>query len=221
MSIKLYPSTMCVDFDRLREEISMMDEAGADGFHVDIMDGRFVKNLAPLLNLTHVRKFTQKPLGVHLMVENPFIYLPHVYECNPEVIYIHYELPEREKYLDDIRAHGVQVGLVVNPGTIYSDFKHLLPMIDKLLVMRVTPGFIGQKNIPEVEDKIDQLVNMPNRSFEIALDGCVTKEVIRRWSSMGVERFVCGMASMIFEEKNKTVASYRKALSILKDYSIG
>ena len=216
MSVKLYPSTMCVDFDRLQEEISMMDEAGADGFHVDIMDGRFVKNLAPLLNLTHVRKLTQKPLGVHLMVENPFIYLPHVYECNPEVIYIHYELPECKKYLDDIHAHGVQVGLVVNPGTIISDFKHLLPMIDKLLVMRVTPGFIGQKNIPEVEDKIDQLVNMPNRNFEITLDGCVTHEVIRKWSSMGVERFVCGMSSKIFDGGRKCSESFYNAILKLR-----
>ena len=209
---------MCIDFDCLREEISMLDEAGADGFHVDIMDGRFVKNLAPLLNLTHVRELTQKPIGVHLMVEEPFDYLPHIYPCNPEVIYVHYELKECKKYLDDIRAHGCEVGLVVNPGTIISQFKHLLPEIDRLLVMRVVPGFFGQKNIPEVEDKIDQLVHMPNRGFEIALDGCVTCEIVQKWGSMGVERFVCGQASKLFSEKKRNMNHYASIMQTLKDF---
>lgn len=207
---------MCLDFDHLEEEISALNDAQVDGFHVDIMDGRFVRNFAPLANLLRVRPLTDKPIGVHLMVEDPAEYLPRIYACRPEVIYVHYEVARCREYLLDIRAQGIKAGMVVSPGTTISQFKHLLPHVDILLIMRVKPGYIGQPNVPEVEDKIDLLTQMKNRTFALALDGCVTHEIVQKWRAAGVERFVCGMSSKLFDAKSCSSANYSRVLEALR-----
>lgn len=202
MKIVLSPSIMCADFCNLKEEITTLDSAGVDIFHMDIMDGEFVPNFAlSWHDFATVRKLTDRPLDAHLMVKNPDLHIPYAIKYGADIIYIHFESSNAKKHLENIKNSGKQAGLVVNPSTNIDEFTDLLPIIDKLLIMRVTPGFAGQQAIPEVEDKIQQLAEIKNRSFQIALDGQVSPEIIAKWSKAGVEEFICGTASGMFGTK--------------------
>ena len=117
MDIKLYPSVMCMEFSRLREEIGSLETAGVDGFHVDVMDGNFVTARSPENHVAGVRACTSLPLGVHLMVRRPADYLEEVYASQPETIYVHAEAEDVPACLKDIQEHGYRVGLAVCPET--------------------------------------------------------------------------------------------------------
>lgn len=210
MSRILSPSIMCADLGNLRQEIKELDAAGADIYHMDIMDGEFVPNFAlSWADFSAVRKMTDTPMDVHLMVKDPSIHLPQAYDRGADIIYIHYETGDSERYLEDIKDHNKQAGLVINPKTTLHEIEALLDMIDKLLVMRVTPGFAGQKAIPEVEFKIYQLAKK-NKNFSVALDGSVSPEIIEKWSKVGVNEFVLGTSSLF--GKNR---SYKEILTEL------
>jgi len=198
----LSPSIMCADFGKLREEITAMDVAGADMFHIDIMDGEFVPNFAlSWLDFNAIRTMTNKPLDVHLMVKNPAVYLPYAFKNKADIVYVHYESGNIANYLYEIKNNGAEVGLAVNPNTKLREFHSLLPLIDRLLVMRVHPGFAGRPAVPEVEAKLNQLTRIKRRKFKIILDGAVSPEVIMKWSKKGVEEFVLGTASEMFGAK--------------------
>ena len=198
------PSIMCADFGKLREEIAMLDAAGADVFHIDIADGEFVPNFAmSWCDVNAIRLATQKPLGIHLMVKNPDIYLPYAFKNKIEVISIHYEVGNTANYLEEIKRNGVKAGLAVNPETKLDEFYSLLSLVDHLLVMRVHPGFIGSPAVPEVENKLHQLTQIKERKFKISLDGAVSLEVIMKWNQKGVDEFVLGTASEVFGEKRE------------------
>lgn len=191
-------SVMCLDFDSRHAEVPLLDAIGIDSFHIDIMDGAFVPNFALTLDdLSQIRQMTRKPLDVHLMVSNPIPYLPHLLGARVSAIYIHYETGNAAKHLHAIKDCGIKTGLAINPGTDLSEFKNLLPVVDKLLVMRVHPGGAGRPAVPSVEMKLEELANMRNRNFKISLDGAVSAQVIAKWSLLGIEEFVLGTASKI------------------------
>lgn len=211
----LSPSVMCADLGNLRQEIKDLDKAGADTFHLDIMDGKFVPNFALSWGeVATIRDATNKPLDIHLMVEDLDLYLPYAYKSNVDRITIHYENGNSAKHLHNIRQQGIQAGLAINPETTLSEIKELLPLVDNILVMRVQPGFAGQLAIPEVEFKINQLTQLKNRNFGISLDGHVAPKIIEKWSSKGVEEFVCGTASGIFGKK-RAGRSYAEIMKTL------
>ncbi|MBR2033925.1 MAG: ribulose-phosphate 3-epimerase [Alphaproteobacteria bacterium] len=210
MSKILSPSIMCADLGNLRQEIQALDAAGADVYHMDIMDGEFVPNFAlSWADFAAVRKMTSTKMDAHLMVKDPSVHLPYAYKYGADIIYVHYEAGNSEQYLQDIRAHGREAGLAFNPETKLSEIEHLLPMTDRLLVMRVNPGFAGQKAIPEVEFKLYQLLQK-ERNFKISIDGSVSPEIIKKWGGKGVDEFVLGTSSLFGKDR-----SYKEILQEL------
>ena len=192
---------MCADLGNLRQAVSEMDAAGVSEYHMDIMDGEFVPNFAlSWADFATVRKLTKKQMDCHLMVKNPSIHLPYAFKYGANLVYVHYESGDAANYLYEIKAHGIKAGLAINPDTKIKAIGTLFPLMDSILVMRVHPGFAGQVAIPEVENKIQELTNIPNRKFSIRLDGHVSQDVIKKWSGKGVEDFVLGTASQVFKK---------------------
>lgn len=198
---------MCMDPSCLEAEIRSLEEAGVHGFHVDVMDGSFVRNKASSDCLALVRKYTKRPIGVHLMVTNPFDYLEELYPSRPETIYVHAEAQEPERCLKDIRARGYSAGMAVCPDTTVEYIESLLPFVDRLLILRVQPGGIGQKNIAHVEEKIEKLLHLTGRTFSITLDGAISADVISHWGKQGIEYYVCGLASGLFPNNGQARAA--------------
>lgn len=200
MAPQYSPSLMCADLSNLAEEVRRLELAGADIFHMDIMDGEFVQNFALSWgDFAAVRRVTKKPMDVHLMVKRPETHLPFAFKFGADIIYVHFEAGGAREFLISIREHGRKAGLAINPETQLSDIAKVLPHVDKLLVMRVKPGFAGSPNDPEVEKKIELIAAMDNE-FEIALDGAVDLPTIKKWKKAGVREFVLGTSCGLFRK---------------------
>lgn len=187
---------MCADLGHLAREVSELDIAGADVFHMDIMDGDFVPNFAlSWQDVKAVRKATRKLVDAHLMVRKPEVHLPFAFEAKVDIIYVHFESENILTNLRAIREKGIKVGLAINPETSPDDVSDLLPSIDRLLIMRVHPGFAGQKPLPKVEKKIAEFVRI-KRNFLIGIDGAVSPDVVTYWSAHGVDEFILGTSAL-------------------------
>ena len=203
----LCPSMMCADFDNLAAVTEELDKAGADIFHMDIMDGSFVNNIAlGLGDFQTVRKHTGKPVDVHLMVMNPVPMVELFAKEGADIIYVHYETdPHIAKTLAHIRELGRQSGLVINPGTGYETIECILPLVDWLLVMTVNPGFAGQKYCEYVDRKILKCVEGKKEyGYKICVDGAIRAEKVKELSAIGVDAFVLGTSALFSKGDYKT-----------------
>ncbi len=212
---KIAPSILSADFSKLGEEISAVEKAGADWIHVDVMDGHFVPNITigpPVVK--SVRKATKLPLDVHLMIENPELYIPEFRKAGADYISIHPEsTPHLQRALAMIRESGAKAGVALNPATPLFVLDHVWDDIDMVLVMTVNPGFGGQKFIPEMKNKILSLkkkIERANSNILLEIDGGVNVENISELSALGVDVFVAGSA--VFESKN-----YQQTISVMKN----
>ena len=197
MQFELMASMMCADFGNLRQEVKDLERAGIDSFHIDIMDGRYVHNYAMSLNdLRCIRKSTDLPMDVHLMVEHPnntielFIDSLH----KGDTIYIH---PEAEYHpsttLQKIIDAGLIPGIAINPGTSVETVRMMLTIVEKVLVMSVNPGNASQMFRPYVREKYDMLLGIKEeRGFDIYWDGACSAERIKEYAPLGVKGFVLG-----------------------------
>jgi ribulose-phosphate 3-epimerase len=203
----LSPSILSADFSKLGEEINLIEKAGADLIHVDVMDGHFVPNLTigPAVVNSLVGK-TNLPFDVHLMIENPERFIDSFVIANTEYITIHVEACTHiHKVIQQIKNHGVKAGLSLNPATPLSTLENIIEELDLVLLMSVNPGFGGQKFIQSTIKKIEKLSAMrknKNLSFKIEVDGGINLENIKSVLDAGCDIIVVGAA--IFSAKDPT-----------------
>ena len=202
MGIELCPSMMCADHGRFAEELFALEKAGADGFHIDIMDGRFVPNYAMSLgDLQYFAHAARVPLDVHLMMEHPTRYMePFLAPLRPgDTVYIHAESDyQPAAALREIAERGLVPGIALNPGTGAEGVKELLKIARRVLVMTVNPGRAGQKYLSYVDEKLAELLAVKEKyGFELELDGAIGAGTIKKHAPAGVKGFVLG-TSLLF-----------------------
>ncbi len=168
--IKVSPSILASDFSRLGEEIRMVIDAGADMIHVDVMDGHFVPNitLGPPV-LAKLRSHSTVPMDVHLMISDPAAYIPDFANAGADIITFHIEATKHpHRIINQIKELGCKAGIVLNPGTPEDEIEFLADMLDMVLVMTVNPGFGGQRFIPDMLRKIQNVrAMMGDRDVEV------------------------------------------------------
>jgi ribulose-phosphate 3-epimerase len=195
--IEIAPSILASDFAKLGEQVRLVEEGGAELLHVDVMDGHFVPNISLGIPIVaSLRKATRLPLDVHLMIENPELFIEDFIKAGASRVLVHQEATVHlDRALAMIWDHGAEAGAAINPATPVAMLSDVMSKLDTVLVMSVNPGFGGQKFIPNAYEKIRQLAAMRTRynaSFRIEVDGGVDVENIAELARAGVNTFVAG-----------------------------
>lgn len=210
MSKYLSASLMCADLTNLRGSITELEKAGIDYLHLDIMDGSFVPNITLGFDLVNaVKKITDIPLDVHMMVNQPSRFIPMMNLDEKDILCVHYESDIHiHRTLSQIKDKGIKAGLAVNPQTPLESLEYLTDYIDMALVMTVSPGFAGQKLFAGAERKVTKarqlLDELGRKDVPIEVDGNISLENGRKLSKCGAEIFVLGTSSLFL--KNKSIS---------------
>lgn len=216
--VKIAPSILSADFSRLGQEIEAVDKAGADLIHIDVMDGHFVPNITigPLV-VSAVRRVTNLPLDVHLMIYNPDLYLEEFRDAGADILTVHVEVcTHLDRVVHAIKDLGIKAGVVLNPATPLAVLDYVLEELDLVLLMSVNPGFGGQKFIPGTLRKISELrkaVNKRNSAAEIEIDGGINLETAGLVTKAGADILVAGSAVFSSQDYGETIALLRKGSS--------
>lgn len=198
-SIKIAPSILAADFTRLGEQVQAAEAAGADLFHIDVMDGRFVPNISMgAFIVAAIRRVTELPLDVHLMIVEPEKYIQQFADAGADIISVHSEVsPHLYRTLQQIRDTGCQAGVAINPHTPAQSLSDVLPLLDLINVMTVNPGFGGQHFIEAMTHKIETLRQMSqtiSRPIDIEVDGGINATTAKLAARAGATTFVAGTA---------------------------
>lgn len=217
---QIAPSVMCADFMNLGKCIRDFEKNGIEYIHVDIMDGKFVPNFTLGTDFCKaLKKATDIPLDIHLMVENPEEKLTWFEFGEGDYVSVHYESTKHlQRVLAEIRKRGAKPMLAINPATPIEVLRWVLPDIDAVLLMTVNPGFAGQKLVEQCLEKITELRkymdSLGYENIEIEVDGNVSFENARRMSDAGADIFVAGTSSIfnVGVPMNESVAKLREAI---------
>ncbi|MCK5695424.1 MAG: ribulose-phosphate 3-epimerase [Desulfobacula sp.] len=211
------PSILSADFTRLGEELTAVEQAGADWIHIDVMDGQFAPNITygPII-VEACKRTSNLVLDVHLMIEKPDLIIPEFAKAGADYISVHQEAcTHLHRSLQLIKSFNVKAGVALNPATPLSSIKWVVDQLDFVLIVSVNPGFGGQKFIESSIDKIkalSQLLKEKNPDAIIQVDGGINQDTIKSVSKAGATSFVAGSA--IFNAKN-----YKEAiLSLRQNY---
>ena len=196
------PSLLACDFARLGDEIHRLEDAGAKVLHLDVMDGHFVPNLSfgiPIVEA--VRRTTDLPLDVHLMLSEPGRYVRQFRDAGADLMTFHVEaVPDPVELLDEIRSLGAAAGVSLNPPTPVERLENCVDHCDLVLVMSVMPGFAGQSFQPVGLEKLRWLRARAGGRALLAIDGGVARDTIDRCAEAGADLFVMGSALFVEED---------------------
>ncbi len=205
----LAPSILSADFTNLTQQIRLVEMAGADWIHCDIMDGHFVPNITfgPFI-VEAVNRITHLPIDVHLMIKNPDLYIKEFIDAGADYISVHYEeVTHLNRTINYIKDLGAKAGVVINPSTPVSNLCDIAEYIDLLLIMTVNPGFGGQSFITNSLRRISEAAELRKKlgaEFLIEVDGGINSHTIRNVLKAGADVFVAG--NSIFKADNISAA---------------
>lgn len=209
------PSILAANFNRLGDDIEMINRSEADFVHCDVMDGVFVPNISfgiPVVQA--VKSVSKKPLDVHLMIVNPEKYIEDFCRAGASILTVHYEAcPHLHRIIQQIKGRGIKASVCLNPHTPVALLEDIIEELDMVLLMSVNPGFGGQKFIENTYRKATQLKELivkRNAQTLIEVDGGVNFEIGQRLYSYGVDILVAG--SFVFNSKNpvETIANLKQ-----------
>lgn len=195
------PSLMCMDLLSMKEQVEILNER-ADFYHVDIMDGHFVKNitLSPFF-VSNLKRISKLPIDVHLMTEYPDDYIEELAKSRADYICPHAETINKDAFriINKIKGFGCKAGIVLNPATPIEWIKYYIHLLDKITVMTVDPGFAGQPFIPEMLDKIKELKELKEKngySYLIEVDGSCNERTFDILTEAGAEVLIVGSSGL-------------------------
>lgn len=212
--IKISPSILSADFTKIYDAVKMLEEAGADYIHCDVMDGSFVPNITfGQYMVRDLRKATDLPLDVHLMIDNPDKFIVEFAEAGADIITVHEEATRHlDRSLQLIRSTGKKAGVALNPHTPLSVLEYVLEKVDMVLLMSVNPGFGGQSFIESALGKAKALKAMIVRKgldIDIEMDGGIGEGNIKQVTDAGVNVIVSGNTIFKAEDPAEMIKTLR------------